>query len=212
MAISTRLTVAAHPKPKHAYHHHSAAAAAESTSACEVKFMAMGLLQNMPTTTLRAWPQLKRKDCASSTGVTVPQGIFGARDLLFTRNNVRMSLTVNFLLHTREIPRVKCRDQAVMAYSAPKPTPEGKGTFSMLHIIWSIIVGFIVGLIACAIMGNGHVGFIVTVLIGVVGSIVGGLIARLFSKPADGALFHPAGFLLSIVGACLVIFLINHFG
>lgn len=82
----------------------------------------------------------------------------------------------------------------------------------MLHIIWSIIVGFIVGLIACFIMGNGHLGFIVTVLIGIVGSIVGGLIARLFSKPADGAFFHPAGFFLSIVGACLVIFLINHFG
>jgi len=82
----------------------------------------------------------------------------------------------------------------------------------MLHIIWSIIVGFIVGLIACLIMGSGHLGFIVTVLIGIGGSIVGGLIARLFSKPADGAFFHPAGFILSIVGACLVIFLINHFG
>jgi uncharacterized membrane protein YeaQ/YmgE (transglycosylase-associated protein family) len=82
----------------------------------------------------------------------------------------------------------------------------------MLHIIWSIVVGFIVGLIAGFIMGTGHVGFIGTVLIGVVGSIVGGLIARIFSKPADGSFFHPAGFLLSIVGACIVIFLINHFG
>jgi uncharacterized membrane protein YeaQ/YmgE (transglycosylase-associated protein family) len=82
----------------------------------------------------------------------------------------------------------------------------------MLHIIWSIIIGFIVGLIACFIMGSGHLPFIVTVLIGVVGSFVGGLIARLFSKPADGAFIHPAGLLLSIVGACLVIFLINHFG
>jgi uncharacterized membrane protein YeaQ/YmgE (transglycosylase-associated protein family) len=82
----------------------------------------------------------------------------------------------------------------------------------MLHIIWSIIVGFIVGLIAFFIMGGGHVGFIGTTLIGIVGSFVGGLIARLFSKPADGAFIHPAGLLLSIVGACLVIFLINHFG
>ena len=82
----------------------------------------------------------------------------------------------------------------------------------MLHIIWSIIIGFIVGLIAFFIMGGGHVGFIGTTLIGIVGSFVGGLIARLFSKPADGAFIHPAGLLLSIVGACLVIFLINHFG
>ena len=82
----------------------------------------------------------------------------------------------------------------------------------MLHIIWSIIVGFVVGFIASMIMGTGHVGLIGTVLIGVVGSVVGGLIARIFSKPADGAFFHPAGFFLSIVGACIVIFLINHFG
>ena len=82
----------------------------------------------------------------------------------------------------------------------------------MLHIIWSIIIGFIVGLIAFFIMGGGHVGFIGTTLIGIVGSFVGGLIARLFSKPADGSFIHPAGLLLSIVGACIVIFLINHFG
>ncbi len=82
----------------------------------------------------------------------------------------------------------------------------------MLHIIWSIIVGFIVGLIALAIMGSGHVGFIGTVLIGIVGSVVGGLIARIFSKPKDGAFFHPAGFILSIIGAMIVIFLIDKFG
>jgi uncharacterized membrane protein YeaQ/YmgE (transglycosylase-associated protein family) len=82
----------------------------------------------------------------------------------------------------------------------------------MLHIIWSIILGFIVGLIAFFIMGGGHIGFIGTTLIGIAGSFVGGLIARIFSKPADGSFIHPAGLLLSIVGACLVIFLINHFG
>jgi len=82
----------------------------------------------------------------------------------------------------------------------------------MLHIIWSIIVGFIVGLIAEFLMGAGHLGFIGTVLIGIVGSVVGGLIARIFSKPKDGAFFHPAGFILSIIGAMLVIFLINKFG
>jgi uncharacterized membrane protein YeaQ/YmgE (transglycosylase-associated protein family) len=81
----------------------------------------------------------------------------------------------------------------------------------MLHIIWSIIVGFIVGLIAEALMGSGHLGFIGTVLIGIVGSVVGGLIARIFSKPKDGAFFHPAGFVLSILGAMIVIFAINHF-
>ncbi len=82
----------------------------------------------------------------------------------------------------------------------------------MLHIIWSIIVGFIVGLIAAFLMGTGHMGFWVTTLIGIAGSFVGGLIARIFSKPKDGAFIHPAGIILSVIGAMIVIFLINKFG
>ena len=82
----------------------------------------------------------------------------------------------------------------------------------MLHIISSIVVGFVIGLIARAIMpGNQHMGFIETTLIGIVGSVVGGLLARLFSKPADGTFFHPAGFVLSIVGALLLLFVLLQF-
>jgi uncharacterized membrane protein YeaQ/YmgE (transglycosylase-associated protein family) len=78
----------------------------------------------------------------------------------------------------------------------------------MLHIIWSIIVGFIVGLIARAIMpGVQHLGFILTCLLGIGGSIIGGLIARLFSKPEPGAGFHAAGLILSIIGALILLFI-----
>jgi uncharacterized membrane protein YeaQ/YmgE (transglycosylase-associated protein family) len=78
----------------------------------------------------------------------------------------------------------------------------------MLHIIWYIIVGFIVGLIARAIMpGAQHLGFIMTTLIGIGGSIVGGLISRLFSKPEPGSAFHPAGFIMSIIGAIILLFI-----
>jgi uncharacterized membrane protein YeaQ/YmgE (transglycosylase-associated protein family) len=80
----------------------------------------------------------------------------------------------------------------------------------MLHIIWSIIVGFIVGLIARAIMpGAEHMGFLVTSFVGIGGSIVGGLIARIFSRPKDGAMFHPAGFFLSIIGALIVLYIMS---
>ena len=83
----------------------------------------------------------------------------------------------------------------------------------MLHIIWSIIVGFIVGLIARAIMpGVQQMGFIMTTLLGVGGSIVGGLIGRLFSKPEPGSSFHAAGFIMSLVGALLLLFLWGRFG
>ena len=78
----------------------------------------------------------------------------------------------------------------------------------MLHIIWSIIVGFIVGLIARAIMpGIQHLTFIMTTVLGIGGSIVGGLIARLFSKPAPGSSFHAAGFIMSIIGALILLFI-----
>ena len=80
----------------------------------------------------------------------------------------------------------------------------------MIHIIWSIIVGFIIGLIARAIMpGAQHLGFIATTLVGIAGSIVGGLIARLFSAPKPGQPVHPAGLIMSIIGALIVLFILG---
>jgi uncharacterized membrane protein YeaQ/YmgE (transglycosylase-associated protein family) len=67
----------------------------------------------------------------------------------------------------------------------------------MLHIIWSIIVGAIVGWIAELTLG-ARLGFWKCALLGIAGSIIGGLIARLFSKPEPGSAFHPAGFIMSI--------------
>ena len=78
----------------------------------------------------------------------------------------------------------------------------------LLHLLWSIIVGFVVGLIARAIMpGVNTMGFLATTLLGVVGSLAGGFIGGLVSKPKEGATFHPAGLLLSILGAVVLLFL-----
>ena len=82
----------------------------------------------------------------------------------------------------------------------------------MLHIIWYIIVGFVVGLVARAVMpGAQAMGLIMTTLLGIVGGIVGGFIGRLFSKPEPGAAFHPAGFIMSVIGAIIVLFLYTRF-
>ena len=78
----------------------------------------------------------------------------------------------------------------------------------MLHIIWSIILGFIAGAIANFIM-HTHMGFLMTTLLGIVGSILGGLIARIFSKPPEGSPFHPAGLILSVIGAMIVLFIVG---
>jgi uncharacterized membrane protein YeaQ/YmgE (transglycosylase-associated protein family) len=83
----------------------------------------------------------------------------------------------------------------------------------MLHIIWSIIVGFIVGLCARAILpGVQHLGFLMTTILGIAGSIVGGLIARLFSRPAPGSAFHPAGFIMSLLGALILLWAWSKWG
>ena len=77
----------------------------------------------------------------------------------------------------------------------------------MFHIIWMIIVGFVAGLIARALVpGVDAMGFWMTSGLGIAGSFVGGFVSRLFSKPADGAAFHPAGILMSIVGAIIVLY------
>jgi uncharacterized membrane protein YeaQ/YmgE (transglycosylase-associated protein family) len=76
----------------------------------------------------------------------------------------------------------------------------------MLHILWYIIIGFIAGLISKWIM-HVQANVIETIIIGLIGSIVGGLVARLFSRPAEGSSFHPAGLILSILGAIVILWL-----
>jgi uncharacterized membrane protein YeaQ/YmgE (transglycosylase-associated protein family) len=79
---------------------------------------------------------------------------------------------------------------------------------SVAHILWSILVGFIVGLIARALLpGAQNLGFLATTILGIVGSLVGGLLGSLISRPKQGSWFHPAGFFLSILGALIVLYL-----
>jgi uncharacterized membrane protein YeaQ/YmgE (transglycosylase-associated protein family) len=53
--------------------------------------------------------------------------------------------------------------------------------------------------------GVQHLGFLMTTLLGIGGSIVGGLIGRLFSRPAPGSAFHPAGFIMSVICALFLL-------
>ncbi len=81
---------------------------------------------------------------------------------------------------------------------------------SVTHILWSIIVGFVVGLVARALLpGADHIGFALTIVVGIAGSWLGGFLGSLVSKPAEGSKFHPAGFLMSIVGAIVLLLLLR---
>jgi len=82
-----------------------------------------------------------------------------------------------------------------------------------MGIIAFIIIGLIAGLIARAILpGRQSMGLLATTLLGMVGSLVGGLIGSLFVR--DGRLFdlHPTGLLMSVVGAIAVLLLVGAAG
>jgi uncharacterized membrane protein YeaQ/YmgE (transglycosylase-associated protein family) len=73
----------------------------------------------------------------------------------------------------------------------------------MFGLIGTIIFGLIVGAIAKLLMpGKDPGGIIVTILLGIVGSVVGRWLGQAlgFYGPED-----PAGFLMSLVGAVLLL-------
>lgn len=83
----------------------------------------------------------------------------------------------------------------------------------MFHLLWMLIVGIVVGAIARWIMpGAQGMGLLMTGVVGIAGSFIGGFIARLFSKPADGAVVHPAGLILSVVGALILLYVMQKAG
>jgi len=52
-------------------------------------------------------------------------------------------------------------------------------------------------------------GFIATTVVGITGSLIGGVPGGIFKKPESGAKFHPAGFAMSIVGTIRVIIIVS---
>lgn len=81
----------------------------------------------------------------------------------------------------------------------------------IIGIVGTIIVGFIIGWIARAVMpGADKLGFLLTTALGIGGSVVGGFISSMIWKSSDGK-FHPAGWIVSILGAVLLLWLYNNF-
>jgi uncharacterized membrane protein YeaQ/YmgE (transglycosylase-associated protein family) len=80
----------------------------------------------------------------------------------------------------------------------------------MLHLIWYIIVGFLAGCVAKALL-HTHLSITWTIVLGIVGSIIGGTVTHLFYPPSAGGRFHPGGLIVSILGAILVLFLWHKF-
>lgn len=73
-----------------------------------------------------------------------------------------------------------------------------------MHYLWMAIVGFVVGLIARALLpGEQKLGLIMTAVLGIAGSFVAGFIGQAIGWYQAG---QGAGFIGSVVGAIVVLF------
>lgn len=76
-----------------------------------------------------------------------------------------------------------------------------------MHYVWMAIVGFVVGLIARAVLpGTQKLGFILTAVLGIVGSFVAGFLGQAMGWYGAG---QGAGFIGSVLGAMLVLFVVG---
>ncbi|AWT48109.1 GlsB/YeaQ/YmgE family stress response membrane protein [Psychrobacter sp. YP14] len=74
-----------------------------------------------------------------------------------------------------------------------------------MSIIWTIIIGLIAGLLARAIKpGNDAMGWIMTIVLGIAGALVGGFIASAIGMNADGGFI---GLAFSVIGAIILLFI-----
>lgn len=72
-----------------------------------------------------------------------------------------------------------------------------------MHFIWMLIVGLIVGALAKLLVpGRDPGGIIVTMLIGLAGSFIAGVIGRALGWYAQG---QNAGFIASVIGAIVLL-------
>jgi uncharacterized membrane protein YeaQ/YmgE (transglycosylase-associated protein family) len=74
----------------------------------------------------------------------------------------------------------------------------------MTGFLVMIVLGLIIGAVAKLLMpGDDPGGIIVTILLGIAGALVGGFLGRAIGLYQEG---QPAGFVMSIVGALVLLF------
>lgn len=72
-----------------------------------------------------------------------------------------------------------------------------------MHLLWTVIIGLVVGALAKLIMpGKDPGGIFITMLIGIAGAFLGTWIGRAIGHYQPG---QSAGFLMSLVGALILL-------
>ncbi|MGY1776212.1 GlsB/YeaQ/YmgE family stress response membrane protein [Geodermatophilus sp. SYSU D00804] len=83
----------------------------------------------------------------------------------------------------------------------------------MFSLLWLLVVGLVAGLLARAIVpGRDSMGWPATILLGVAGSVVGGLLLGLLTGGLRDRGFGPAGLVGSVIGAVIVLVVHNRLG
>ena len=84
----------------------------------------------------------------------------------------------------------------------------------VIFIIWLLIVGLIVGLIARLLMpGRDPIGIIGTIVLGIVGSFVGGFLWNLIEyHQIETSHFRSVGIIGSVIGAVVVLLILRATG
>ena len=76
----------------------------------------------------------------------------------------------------------------------------------MFQILGLIVVGLIIGALARLIKpGKQHMSVFATLLLGVVGAIIGGLIGHLFNRNTGIFELNVVGFIIAVIAAVLLI-------
>ena len=76
-----------------------------------------------------------------------------------------------------------------------------------MQYVVMIIVGLIVGILARFFYpGAVHMGLIASALLGIAGAFLAGLVGRALHPATRDQPLHPAGFIYSIIGAMVLIF------
>ncbi len=72
-----------------------------------------------------------------------------------------------------------------------------------MSILWTLLIGLVVGAIAKLIMpGKDPGGIIITILLGIAGAFLAGFLGRAMHWYAEG---DPAGFIASVIGAIILL-------
>lgn len=80
----------------------------------------------------------------------------------------------------------------------------------MLSLLWFLVVGLIAGFLARALVpGKDSMSLAATLILGVSGSFLGGLILGLLFGGLRDRGFSPAGIIGSVLGAVLVLLIYN---